>query len=99
MPEDWIGYAALLIVVSGLGTLVMGVACVVLAVVRGGRRLFGGRRARATQPEAATPTPAPVPYIYRACHTPVCGHMHTRHYPAGPGQWVCGGCHATVAEV
>jgi hypothetical protein len=97
MAADWFGYAVLLLLALGLGTLLAGVLCLALAVVRGGRRLVGNLRDRAGQ--SAVAAPASPPYVYLACHTTICGHMHTRHYPAGPGLLMCGGCHATVAEV
>ncbi|MFE7517660.1 hypothetical protein ACFU8I_41500 [Streptomyces sp. NPDC057540] len=83
-----IGWAVLALLLIGATAVVVGVVC---GAVAGGRALyrflFPPPRVRLVRV-----VPAPLRFVWLVCHTPLCGHLQTEHYPAGPGRVACNGC-------
>ncbi|MYV64457.1 hypothetical protein GT043_00435 [Streptomyces sp. SID2131] len=72
----------------GASTAALGIACATAAAARAVHRFFRP----APRVRLHRVVPAPLRYVWITCDTPKCGHLQTRHYPAGPGRAACHGC-------
>jgi hypothetical protein len=76
-------------------TQLAAVALVVLAAVVVGL----GMRRHTPQGDGKPAAPLPPdPYLHLPCHSLSCGHMTTRHMPAGDGLAICRECGSIRAE-
>lgn len=86
--SNGLAMAALVLLILGTSTAVVGLVCVAAAGGRAVHRfLFPRPRVRLVRV-----VPTPLRYVWLACDTPRCGHLETQHYPAGPGRVSCHGC-------
>ncbi|MFF2331936.1 MULTISPECIES: hypothetical protein [unclassified Streptomyces] len=85
--RDWLSLAVLVLLVLGAASVVIAASCAAIA----GARWLRGRTAPAPAPRLAY-VPQQRRVVWTACHTTQCGHMHTPHYPAGPGLVMCHHC-------